>query len=54
MLRESKYPACAVCGKPIEDGTPRYRLLIDDKLASAHVECRNKLKGDSLPGLTNG
>jgi hypothetical protein len=38
--------ACAICGKPIEDGTPRYRVLIDDKLGSAHVECYKQPKGD--------
>jgi hypothetical protein len=44
LLQETKDPACAVCGKPIEEGTARYRLVIDDTLGSAHVECRNKLK----------
>jgi ribosomal protein L24E len=52
LLQETMDPACAVCGKPIEDGTGRYRLIIDDRLASAHVECRNKLKVDSLPRYT--
>jgi hypothetical protein len=52
LLQETKDPACAVCGKSIEEGTARYRLIIDDRLASAHVECRNKLKVDSLPRYT--
>jgi hypothetical protein len=43
---EKKDLACATCGKPIEDGTPRYRVLIEDKLGSAHVECYKQLKGD--------
>ena len=47
----TEVPDCVVCAKPIEDGTPRYRLVIDDKLASAHVDCRDNLKGDSLPRL---
>jgi hypothetical protein len=37
---------CEICGKPIEDGTPRYRVLIQDKLSSAHVECYKQRKGD--------
>jgi hypothetical protein len=43
---EKKDLACAICGKPIEDGTPRYRVLIEDRLGSAHVECYKQLKGD--------
>jgi hypothetical protein len=35
-------PLCTVCGKPIEHGAPRYRL--NGGLASAHAECRDKIK----------
>ena len=49
MVAEMKDPTCAVCGKLIERGEPRYRLLVEGELASAHVECRNKANPDQKP-----
>jgi hypothetical protein len=48
MVDETKKPRprCAVCGKPIEHGTPRYQLFHDGGLASVHVECHDTVKPD--------
>jgi hypothetical protein len=43
-------PLCVVCHKSLEDGAPRYRLK--GGIASAHLECRDKIKPESPARLS--
>lgn len=47
MPPQGKYPACFVCGQPIESGQEYYKILTS--WLKRHITCRRKSVGRSQP-----